>query len=47
MPYEEALKFIKKVDDENEDVYEYQGKMMATIDLYEGQHSKEDRQFYS
>ena len=47
MPYDDAIKYIKQVDRENEDVYEHQGKEEARIELYEAQHENSSKQYYS
>lgn len=47
MPYDDAIKYIKMIDRENEDVYEHQGKQEARIELYEAQYEDTQRQYYS
>jgi len=47
MPYDEAINYINKIDAENDDVYEHQGKNVAWIELYKGQHEKVGTEHYS
>ena len=47
MPFDEAIKYIEQVSNENENVCLHQGKLDARLELYEGQYEKVGREYYS